>query len=177
MNVTIYVTVPSSVGVELVSFFFAELAPPYLELQTPDRFEWIHLVFPHNQAEFRVAVYICSASISPIIFNALIYDDNAVDDDNVCTAPIMTVKDILEFVQNIDADFDDENEVNNAFCIPTSSEMRNIMKTVSTSATFVFIMNALPDGFMSATDPVSRNHCTKSVTIDALGAASLGCFR
>ncbi|GFW92942.1 SCAN domain-containing protein 3 [Trichonephila clavipes] len=41
----------------------------------------------------------------------------AVDDDNVCTAPIMADKDILEFVQSsksiIDTDSDDENEINN----------------------------------------------------------------
>ncbi|GFT33781.1 transposable element Tcb1 transposase [Trichonephila clavipes] len=38
------------------------------------------------------------------------------DDDNVCTAPIMADKDILEFVKSskniIDADSDDENEMN-----------------------------------------------------------------
>uniref|UniRef100_A0A8C4RRF5 Tigger transposable element-derived protein 4 n=1 Tax=Erpetoichthys calabaricus TaxID=27687 RepID=A0A8C4RRF5_ERPCA len=58
----------------------------------------------------------------------------AVDDDNVCTAPIMADKDILEFVQSskniIDADSDDENEMNNAAPVPTSSEMRNIMKSM-----------------------------------------------
>ncbi|GFU20403.1 hypothetical protein TNCV_2521731 [Trichonephila clavipes] len=29
-------------------------------------------------------------------------------------------------------------------------------------------MNTLPDRFMSATDPVSRNRCTKSVIVDPL---------
>ncbi|GFW14261.1 hypothetical protein TNCV_3548501 [Trichonephila clavipes] len=56
----------------------------------------------------------------------------AVDDDNVCSAPIMTDKDILEFVQsskNIDEDSDDPNEMKNAAPVPTSSEMRNIMRT------------------------------------------------
>ncbi|GFT13638.1 hypothetical protein TNCV_3831091 [Trichonephila clavipes] len=42
----------------------------------------------------------------------------AVVDDNVCTAPIMADKDILEFVQNskniVDADSKDEHEMNNA---------------------------------------------------------------
>ncbi|GFX11312.1 hypothetical protein TNCV_2803761 [Trichonephila clavipes] len=38
-----------------------------------------------------------------------------------------------------------------------------LCKAVSTSANFVFIMNALPDRFLSATDPVSRNRCTKRV--------------
>ncbi|GFY36495.1 transposon Ty3-I Gag-Pol polyprotein [Trichonephila clavipes] len=56
-----------------------------------------------------------------------------IDDDNVCTAPIMADKDILEFVQNskniIDADSDDENKMNNAALVPTSSAMRNIIKS------------------------------------------------
>ncbi|GFW72366.1 hypothetical protein TNCV_704031 [Trichonephila clavipes] len=34
---------------------------------------------------------------------------------------------------------------------------------VSTSATFVSTVGALPDCFLSATDPVSRNRCTKHV--------------
>ncbi|GFY33448.1 hypothetical protein TNCV_2227171 [Trichonephila clavipes] len=58
----------------------------------------------------------------------------AMDNDNVCTDPIMADKDILEFVQslknNIDADSGDEIEMNNASPIPTSSEMRNIMKSM-----------------------------------------------
>ncbi|GFW49263.1 hypothetical protein TNCV_3057731 [Trichonephila clavipes] len=58
----------------------------------------------------------------------------AVDYDNVCTAPIMADKDILEFVQSskniIDEDSDDENEMNNAIPVPTSSKMRNIMKSM-----------------------------------------------
>ncbi|GFW33832.1 hypothetical protein TNCV_3589171 [Trichonephila clavipes] len=58
----------------------------------------------------------------------------AVDDANVCTAPIMTVKDILEFLQSskniIDADSDDENEMNNAAPDSKSSEMRNIVKSI-----------------------------------------------
>ncbi|GFY03576.1 hypothetical protein TNCV_3092021 [Trichonephila clavipes] len=52
-----------------------------------------------------------------------------VNDGNVCTSPIMTDKVVLEFVQsskNIDAD--SENETNNAALVPTSSEMRNIIK-------------------------------------------------
>ncbi|GFU57154.1 hypothetical protein TNCV_1780141 [Trichonephila clavipes] len=57
----------------------------------------------------------------------------SVDDDNACTAQIMAHKDIFEFVHGsksiIDADFEDENEINNAVPVPTSSEMRNIMKT------------------------------------------------
>ncbi|GFV54946.1 hypothetical protein TNCV_3144851 [Trichonephila clavipes] len=56
----------------------------------------------------------------------------AVGGDNVCTAPIMADKNFLEFVQNstdiIDVDLDDENEMNNAAPVPTSSETRNIMK-------------------------------------------------
>ncbi|GFU86267.1 hypothetical protein TNCV_369231 [Trichonephila clavipes] len=54
-----------------------------------------------------------------------------VDGDNVCAAPIMADKDISEFVQsskNIDADSDDEKEMNNAAPVPTPSEARTIMK-------------------------------------------------
>ncbi|GFV15368.1 hypothetical protein TNCV_4833951 [Trichonephila clavipes] len=49
-------------------------------------------------------------------------------------------------------------------------------KAVSTSSIFIFIMNALPDRFMSTTDPVSRNRCIKSVAIDEFGAVSPGYF-
>ncbi|GFY28539.1 hypothetical protein TNCV_4149701 [Trichonephila clavipes] len=55
-------------------------------------------------------------------------------DDNVCTAPIIADKDILKSVQSsknvIDADSDDENETNNAAPDPTSSEMKNIRKSM-----------------------------------------------
>ncbi|GFX67498.1 hypothetical protein TNCV_3463871 [Trichonephila clavipes] len=55
----------------------------------------------------------------------------AEDDDNVYTAPMMADKDILEFVQSskniIDANSDDENEMNNAVPVPTSSGKRNTM--------------------------------------------------
>ncbi|GFU75768.1 hypothetical protein TNCV_1652281 [Trichonephila clavipes] len=58
----------------------------------------------------------------------------SVDDDNVCTAPIMADKDILEFVQIskniIDSDSDEENEMKNEAPVPTSSEMKNIMKRI-----------------------------------------------
>ncbi|GFW05842.1 hypothetical protein TNCV_603141 [Trichonephila clavipes] len=47
-----------------------------------------------------------------------------------------------------------------------------LRKWVSTSDTFVFIMNALPNRFLSATDPVSHNRCTKSLIIDEFGAVS-----
>ncbi|GFW92776.1 SCAN domain-containing protein 3 [Trichonephila clavipes] len=51
----------------------------------------------------------------------------AVDNDNVCTVPIRADKDVMELVQSskniIDADSDDENEVNNVAPVPTSSEM------------------------------------------------------
>ncbi|GFX48989.1 uncharacterized protein TNCV_2797801 [Trichonephila clavipes] len=51
----------------------------------------------------------------------------AVGDDNVCTAPIMADKDILEFLQSskniIDPDSDNENEMNNA--APYSYIIRN----------------------------------------------------
>ncbi|GFW13085.1 hypothetical protein TNCV_3330171 [Trichonephila clavipes] len=57
----------------------------------------------------------------------------SVDDDNVCTTPIVADKDILEFDQSskniIDADSDDKKEMNNAAPVPPSSEMRNTMKS------------------------------------------------
>ncbi|GFS95986.1 hypothetical protein TNCV_4277701 [Trichonephila clavipes] len=54
----------------------------------------------------------------------------AADDDNMCTS-----KDILNFVQRlkhiIHADYsDDENEVNYAAHVPTSSETRYVMKSI-----------------------------------------------
>ncbi|GFW10177.1 uncharacterized protein TNCV_1848941 [Trichonephila clavipes] len=56
-------------------------------------------------------------------------------DDNESTALIMVVKDILELVQSfkniIDADFDNENKMTNAASTPTSSKMRNMMKSVA----------------------------------------------
>ncbi|GFS62576.1 hypothetical protein TNCV_1263291 [Trichonephila clavipes] len=56
----------------------------------------------------------------------------AVEDDDVCTAPIMTDKDILEFVQSLKniifADSDDENKMNYAALVSTAFEMRNIIK-------------------------------------------------
>ncbi|GFR27934.1 hypothetical protein TNCT_704841 [Trichonephila clavata] len=49
-------------------------------------------------------------------------------------------------------------------------------KVVSTSATFVFTMVCLPNHFLSATDPVSQNRCTKCVIVEAFGAVSHGNF-
>ncbi|GFV46073.1 hypothetical protein TNCV_1256311 [Trichonephila clavipes] len=55
-------------------------------------------------------------------------------DGNVCAAPIMADKDILEFVQSskniIGTDSNEENEMNNAAPVYTSSEMRNIIKSM-----------------------------------------------
>ncbi|PRD25932.1 UNVERIFIED_CONTAM: hypothetical protein NCL1_39493 [Trichonephila clavipes] len=51
-----------------------------------------------------------------------------------------------------------------------------LCKAVSISATFVFTMDALPDRFLSATDPVSWNRFTESVVVNAFGAVSLGYF-
>ncbi|GFX62811.1 uncharacterized protein TNCV_3351371 [Trichonephila clavipes] len=51
-----------------------------------------------------------------------------------------------------------------------------LCKAVSTYNTFVFIMSVLPDRFLTATDPVSRNRCPKSVIIDVFGAVSPGYF-
>ncbi|GFV33226.1 hypothetical protein TNCV_4635151 [Trichonephila clavipes] len=59
----------------------------------------------------------------------------AVDDDNICTSPILADKDILEFVESskniIDADSNDENKINIAASISTSSKMRLFMKSIS----------------------------------------------
>ncbi|GFY33308.1 SCAN domain-containing protein 3 [Trichonephila clavipes] len=56
----------------------------------------------------------------------------AVDDDNMYRAPIMPYKDLREFVESsksiIDADSDDEYEMNNAALVPTSSKVRDMMK-------------------------------------------------
>ncbi|GFY00252.1 hypothetical protein TNCV_4710541 [Trichonephila clavipes] len=49
-----------------------------------------------------------------------------------------------------------------------------LCKTVSLSVIFVFTMNALPDHFLSATDPVSRNRSPKCVVVDAIGDFSPG---
>ncbi|GFU28444.1 hypothetical protein TNCV_1938321 [Trichonephila clavipes] len=58
----------------------------------------------------------------------------AVDYDNLCTAPIIAEKDFFEFVHSskhiVDADSDDENEIDDAAPIPTSFEMRNVMKSL-----------------------------------------------
>ncbi|GFX56692.1 hypothetical protein TNCV_494401 [Trichonephila clavipes] len=55
------------------------------------------------------------------------------------------------------------------FCLGASDDHGRSLhcKGVSTSATFVFTIDAI----ISATDPVSRNRCTKSVIFDAFGAA------
>ncbi|GFW51664.1 hypothetical protein TNCV_4213401 [Trichonephila clavipes] len=54
----------------------------------------------------------------------------AVNDDNVRAVPIITDKDILEFVKSskniIESDFDDENEMSNIALVSTSSEMKSI---------------------------------------------------
>ncbi|GFX93692.1 SCAN domain-containing protein 3 [Trichonephila clavipes] len=74
--------------------------------------------------------------VSVVLYSPTISSEEfvAVDDDNVRTAPIMANKDLLEFVQSskiiIHADSDDENEMNNATLVPSSSEMRNTIKSV-----------------------------------------------
>ncbi|GFU51861.1 transposable element Tcb2 transposase [Trichonephila clavipes] len=56
----------------------------------------------------------------------------ALGNDIVCLAPVMADKNILEFVQSliniIDAGSDDENEMNYAVLVLTSSEMRNFLR-------------------------------------------------
>ncbi|GFV35518.1 hypothetical protein TNCV_3205491 [Trichonephila clavipes] len=60
---------------------------------------------------------------------------DAVDDDNVCIASIMAGKDTFEFAQSskniIDANLDDGTEITYTAPAPTSSETRNIMKSMS----------------------------------------------
>ncbi|GFW09299.1 hypothetical protein TNCV_4276281 [Trichonephila clavipes] len=51
-----------------------------------------------------------------------------------------------------------------------------LCKAVSTSATFVFTMDAIVDRFLSATDPVSRNRCSKRVIVDTFSTVSPGYF-
>ncbi|GFW42495.1 hypothetical protein TNCV_4256901 [Trichonephila clavipes] len=67
------------------------------------------------------------------LFYSIFEEFIAVDDDKMYTVPIMVDKDILEFVQSsknsVDADFDDENEMKDAGPVPTSSKMRNVMKS------------------------------------------------
>ncbi|GFT86167.1 hypothetical protein TNCV_3257581 [Trichonephila clavipes] len=57
-----------------------------------------------------------------------------VDHVNVCTAPIMAEKELVELAQSskytIVTDSDNENEMNNVAPVPTSSEIRNIMKSM-----------------------------------------------
>ncbi|GFU77232.1 hypothetical protein TNCV_4126091 [Trichonephila clavipes] len=66
----------------------------------------------------------------PIVFSEEI---TTVDDENMCTTSIMGDKDILKFVQSskniTDADADKENEINNVAPVPTSPEMRIVMKS------------------------------------------------
>ncbi|GFX68286.1 hypothetical protein TNCV_2816611 [Trichonephila clavipes] len=58
----------------------------------------------------------------------------AVGDDNVGITPMMADKDILKVTQSskniIDADSNDTNEMNIAALVPTSSEMRNVVKSM-----------------------------------------------
>ncbi|GFV76085.1 uncharacterized protein TNCV_4671741 [Trichonephila clavipes] len=66
-----------------------------------------------------------------------------------------------------------KNSVKLPYCPTDSLFIGLLRKAVSTSATFVFTMEALPDFFLSATDTVSRNYCT---IVDAFGAVSPGYF-
>ncbi|GFS57801.1 hypothetical protein TNCV_2909051 [Trichonephila clavipes] len=58
----------------------------------------------------------------------------SIDDDNVYTAPFMADKDILEFFQSsknmIEADSEDKNELKIADSVPTSSELRSVVKSM-----------------------------------------------
>ncbi|GFW36612.1 hypothetical protein TNCV_1956121 [Trichonephila clavipes] len=81
----------------------------------------------------------------------------AVDDNNVFTAPIIAYKDILEFVQSskniIDADSGDENEMNNAAPVLTSSGLRNIMKSMHS------YLDAYSNGKMNKKNERHRKIC------------------
>ncbi|GFU81771.1 hypothetical protein TNCV_3086831 [Trichonephila clavipes] len=61
-------------------------------------------------------------------------NNRQVDNDNMGTVPIIADEDNMEFVQRsksiIDADSDDENEINNTAHVPSSSEMRNSIKSM-----------------------------------------------
>ncbi|GFU04348.1 hypothetical protein TNCV_864451 [Trichonephila clavipes] len=61
---------------------------------------------------------------------------HAIDVDNAYTALIVADKDILEVLQSlkniIKADSVDENKMTTADPVPTSSEMRNVMKSIPT---------------------------------------------
>ncbi|GFW71146.1 hypothetical protein TNCV_91891 [Trichonephila clavipes] len=76
----------------------------------------------------------------------------AVDDDNLCTASFMADKDTMEFVQSskniVGADSDDENELNYVVALPTSSEMKNIMKNMRSylDAHFIGRSGVISDG-------------------------------
>ncbi|GFT83251.1 hypothetical protein TNCV_547321 [Trichonephila clavipes] len=71
-------------------------------------------------------------SYCPIVFSE---EFIAVDNDNMCSASIMAERDILEFVQRsktmIHAYSGNENERNNVHTVPTSSELRNVIKRMA----------------------------------------------
>ncbi|GFT96712.1 hypothetical protein TNCV_1159121 [Trichonephila clavipes] len=80
----------------------------------------------------KVAKNDANLALPPRFRQVLIESPLELQDDNACTPPIMTDKDILEVLQRsksiIGADSGEENKVNNVAPFPTSSEMRNIMK-------------------------------------------------
>ncbi|GFV08883.1 hypothetical protein TNCV_3821261 [Trichonephila clavipes] len=67
----------------------------------------------------------------PIVSSEEFIAENA---DNVCVDPIIANKDTLEFIKSsksiINADSNIEKEINNAIPVPTSSEMKNTMKSI-----------------------------------------------
>ncbi|GFX60391.1 hypothetical protein TNCV_4076131 [Trichonephila clavipes] len=65
---------------------------------------------------------------------------------------------------------------NNVYVDGRSLFIGLLCKAFSTSAIFVFTMDALTERFMSATDPVSRDSGTERVIFDTFGAVSPGCF-
>ncbi|GFY33200.1 hypothetical protein TNCV_1240511 [Trichonephila clavipes] len=79
-------------------------------------------------------LFVLAFPFSLILVQAVTEEFVAVDDDIANKAPIMADKDILEFVQSlkniIDSHTDDENEMNKATLVRTSSEMKNILKSM-----------------------------------------------
>ncbi|GFW39017.1 hypothetical protein TNCV_1830091 [Trichonephila clavipes] len=99
---------------------FVQSSKNIIDANSDDENEMNNAVLVPTSSEKRNAMKNCSTVSTEELI--------AVDDHNVCTSPIMRDKDILEFVQSskniIDADSDDEDEINNEAPAPTSFEMR-----------------------------------------------------
>ncbi|GFX58918.1 hypothetical protein TNCV_806221 [Trichonephila clavipes] len=84
----------------------------------------------------------------------------------------MAEKDILEFVQSsktiIDTDSDNENEMTNANPVPTSSEMRNIMKKKSPIHSLSVIPHRVGVSSLAPNPPCSCSFAISTVPKSAL---------